>query len=163
MLPHPNQGWIEYLIQNVIDAGIVSSREEFAKMVKCSVGDLKGFDYIDEKFGKKLRKIIPDYNVGWWLKGNKSKDYLTDEGQKQLEVWKDELSSRLALLTRYSYDCEFFSLGEFDNEFIKPLQTIRDEFNEVYNTIAHFKRRIPNLNEKWLLTGEGDMLDNSDK
>lgn len=160
MLPHPNQGCIEYLIQNVIDAGIVSSREEFAKMVRCSVNELKGYSYVDEDFGKKLKKIIPGYNVGWWMKGNKSKSYLTEDEQKTADMLHSSFKSRLAQTIKYSKECGYFSSEkDFGEEFIKPIKTIQKDFEEVYKTIACLKNRIPHLNEKWLLFGEGDMFE----
>lgn len=160
MLPHPNQGCIEYLIQNVIEAGITSSREEFAKMVHSSINELKGFDYADEYFCIKLKKIIPGYNVGWWMKGNKSKCYLTEDEQKIADMLQSSFKSRLAQTIKHSKECGYFSSEkDFGEEFIKPIKTIHKDFEEVYKTIACLKNRIPHLNEKWLLFGEGDMFE----
>ena len=114
--------------------------------------------YPDFKF--KLRKIIPDYNLGWWKKGNKSKEYLTENGKKQLNLWQENFRNRIISTIEHAVGCGFFtSTKDFDNDFFPPTKTIVKQFNEIYSIVAYLKRRIPNLNTNWLLTGEGGMLD----
>lgn len=74
----------EYLVQNMIDAGIVSSKKHLAEEIDLSE------EYIDETVaeceGKGLwpsnligpiSSMIPGYNIGWWYKGNRQLDFLT--------------------------------------------------------------------------------------
>lgn len=158
----------EYLFQNIFNAGIASSKEELAEKLgypenefnKIFNMDWADIDKYYPDFKIKLKKIIPDYNPGWWGKGNKSKERLTKDGVNQLNMWQENFRNRITSAIKHAVDCGFFtSMKDFDNEFYPPVKTIIKQFDEIYNNVAHLKRRIPNLNTNWLLTGEGGMLD----
>lgn len=158
----------EYLFQNIFNARIASSKKELAEKLGYPENEFNrifNMDKIDidiyyPDFKFKLRKIIPDFNMGWWRKGNKSKEYHTESGLQQLHNWQNDFRCRLSLAIEHAVGCGFFtSTKDFEKEFFPPKKEIVKQFDEIYNTLAHLKRRIPNLNTNWLLTGDGGMLD----
>lgn len=155
-------------IDNVVRFGEVSSELELGEklgypqagweeIVADMANGKKTPDFLDDK----IKKIFPDYDETWWsykfCTNHNERNYLTSYGYEQLEVWQNGFKSRLAQALEHAVP----NKAEFDNVHYKKKKDILKEANEFYETIARLKRRIPNINVNWLLTGEGGILDTS--
>lgn len=155
-------------IDNVVRFGEVSSELELGEKLGYPqagweeiVADManrkKSPDFLDDK----IKKIFPDYDETWWsykfCTNHNERNYLTSYGHEQLEEWQKGFKSRFTQALEHAVP----SKAEFDNVHYKKKKEILKEANEFYETIARLKRRMPNVNVNWLLTGEGGILDTS--
>ncbi len=153
----------EYLVQNMIDAGIVSSKKQLAEVIDLSEESID--EIVAEYEGKEMWPsiligpiscMVPDYNAGWWYKGNRQFDFLTINDNYNYNKSISDFRERFNSLANYAKSST--NTEDFTQRFGKSKYDVQKEFNDMFSTIAHIKRKFPELNEKWLLFGEGEMF-----
>lgn len=156
----------EYLVQNMIDAGIVSSKKHLAEVIDLSEESID--EIVAEYEGKEMwpsiligpiSSMIPGYNSGWWYKGNRQLDFLTTKDNYNYNESKKGFRERFEILADHAVTYNISSnTDDFTESFGKNKYDVFKEYNDLFLSIALIKRKFPNLNEKWLLFGEGEMF-----
>ena len=156
----------EYLVQNMIDAGIVSSKKGLAEEIDLSeesidkiVAECEGKSLWPSDLIGPISSMIPGYNIGWWYKGNRHLDFLTTKDNYNYNEAKKGFRERFDILADHAVTFNISSNTEdFSESFGKNKYDVFKEYNDLFLSIALIKRKFPNLNAKWLLFGEGEMF-----